>query len=136
MKRLTLTLSIAVSLPRKAVRTYVFSDGTIVPEGAIISATQSATQLDEAYYEHAEVFDGFRFSKLREKAANQEKQDILEETEQNLEDDWKYRYTGTGIGFLAFGGGRHVWYVSQPFSEVRSLIMSMTALVAFSPRLH
>lgn len=93
-------------------RTYVFNDGTEVPQGAIVSATQTATQLDDAYYEHAEKFDGFRFSKLREKVADQEKQDIHEETGEALEEDWKYRYTGTGIGFLAFGGGRHVWYVS------------------------
>ncbi|KAK7680771.1 hypothetical protein QCA50_016079 [Cerrena zonata] len=98
----------ALSLPRKAMRTYVFNDGTEVPQGAIVSATQTATQLDDAYYEHAEKFDGFRFSKLREKVADQEKQDIHEETGEALEEDWKYRYTGTGIGFLAFGGGRHV----------------------------
>lgn len=119
-------------------RTYVFNDGTIVPKGAIISATQSATQIDEAYYEHAEEFDGFRFSKLREKVSSQEKQDAQEETGESLEDDWKYRYTGTGIGYLAFGGGRHVWYVTTHNLSIkdRTLTMSMTVLVASLLRPH
>ena len=90
-------------------RDYVFTDGTVVPKGAIISATQTATQLDEAYYDHAEDFDGFRFSKLREKAVDQEKKDTHEETGESSEEDWRHRYTGTGVGYLAFGGGRHVW---------------------------
>ena len=97
-----------VSLPRKAMREYVFSDGTVVPKGAIISATQSATQLDDAYYERAEVFDGFRFSNLREKVLNKGRQEVHEEGEETTK-DWKLRYTGTGVEFLAFGGGRHVW---------------------------
>lgn len=92
-------------------RSYVFADGTIVPKGAVVSATQTATELDETYYDRAGDFDGFRFSKLREKAADVEKQDIYKETGESKEEDWKYRYTGTGIGFLAFGGGRHVWWV-------------------------
>ena len=87
---------------------YVFSDGTVVPKGAIISATQSATQLDEVYYKRAEMFEGFRFSNLREKVLDRDRQEVREEGEGNTE-DWKLRYTGTGVEFLAFGGGRHVW---------------------------
>lgn len=100
-----------MSLPRKSLRDYTFPDGTTIPAGTMIAAAATATQLDEEFYDRPEEFDGFRFSKLREAAAEAESNLGEEETESGQEEQWRYRLTGTGLGYLAFGGGRHVWYV-------------------------
>ncbi|KAJ6568724.1 cytochrome P450, partial [Mycena capillaripes] len=44
---------------------FTFSDGTTIPYGSFISAT-SAAHYDSANYDHADTFDGFRFSRMRE----------------------------------------------------------------------
>ncbi|TFY80430.1 hypothetical protein EWM64_g3585 [Hericium alpestre] len=98
----------ALSLPRKAMRSYTFRDGTTIPEGTMIAATQTATHLDEAYYLDPDEFDGYRFSKLREQAVGKDQSNNSDETEQGQDEDWRHRLTGTGSGYLAFGGGRHV----------------------------
>jgi cytochrome P450 len=105
---LLLTFSID-SLPRKAMRTYTFRDGTVVPEGATLSAAQTAVHTDSSYYPEAKHFDGFRFYRHRVGATSEKEGE--EAAEDNTEEDWRYRLTGTGLGYLAFGGGRHVWCV-------------------------
>ncbi|OBZ75703.1 Ent-kaurene oxidase [Grifola frondosa] len=97
----------ALSLPRKAMRAYTFRDGTTVPKGAMISATQTATHHDPAYYDSPNDFDGFRFSRVRERAEELHREGE-ELADQSSEDDWRYRLTGTGLNYLAFGGGKHV----------------------------
>jgi len=96
----------ALSLPRKAMRTYTFRDGTVVPEGATLSAAQTAVHTDSSYYPEASDFDGFRFYHHRVSAAGEKEGE--EAADVNAEEDWRYRLTGTGLGYLAFGGGRHV----------------------------
>ncbi|KAI0337447.1 cytochrome P450 [Trametopsis cervina] len=96
----------ALSLPRKALKTYTFRDGTVIPEGATLSATQTAVHYDSTYYENAGQFDGFRFYRQRVSAAGEREGEEL--AEENKEEDWRNRLTGTGVGYLAFGGGRHV----------------------------
>ncbi|OCH94870.1 cytochrome P450 [Obba rivulosa] len=91
----------ALSLPRKALRTYTFKDGTTVPEGAMIAAVQTATHLDPAN-------DGFQFPQICEQALAQERHEGEDVAEDAEEDDWRYRLTGIGLGYLAFGGGRRV----------------------------
>ena len=96
-----------VSLPRKAMRTYTFRDGTVIPEGTTLAATQSATHHDPSCYPDADKFDGFRFYRHRVSAASEKEGE--EAAEENREEDWRNRLPGTGLGYLAFGGGRHVW---------------------------
>lgn len=104
-------------------RTYTFRDGTVVPEGAMISATQTATHYDSAYYPNAAKFDGYRFYNARKLAsAEHEGEEIVEN---NKEEDWRNRLTGTGLGYLAFGGGRHVWYVQKLRIERRMVQLNM-----------
>ena len=106
-----LITAITVSLVRKTMRPYVFRDGTYVPEGMIVTASQTASHTDHDHFEDADRFDGFRFCRARRKAA--EARDT-ESTSERLEeeagsDDWEYRLTSTSTEFLAFGGGKHVW---------------------------
>ncbi|KAI0688712.1 hypothetical protein BC835DRAFT_289249 [Cytidiella melzeri] len=85
----------ALSLPQKAMRTYTSRDGTVVPKGAILSATQTAVHYDSSYYPKANEFDRFRFNNQPIHAAG-EKGGEEEVGEENKEEDWRYRLTGTG----------------------------------------
>ncbi|KAH8105090.1 cytochrome P450 [Cristinia sonorae] len=54
----------ALSLTRKAVKDFTFSDGTFIPKGTIVSATSRATHFDDENYENAEMFDPWRFARM------------------------------------------------------------------------
>lgn len=79
-----------------------------MPAGVMIAATQTATHCDPANYENADKFDGFRFYRLRAGMGGERNGDELTE-EETQEEDWRNRLTGTGLTYLAFGGGKHVW---------------------------
>lgn len=89
---------------------FAFSDGTVVPAGASICAPQIAVHRDQESYEDPGTFDGFRFWRIREKMRDERPGKDGEDDE-----EWRNRLTGTGTGFLTFGGGRHAWYVVQFF---------------------
>src|SRR5438128_105246 len=52
---------IVVSLLRVAVEPYVFSDGTVIPEGTFLVVPSCAIHKDDTYYEDAKVFKPWRF---------------------------------------------------------------------------
>ncbi|KNZ80774.1 Ent-kaurene oxidase [Termitomyces sp. J132] len=56
----------ALIMQRKVLKDFTFSDGTVVPKGHIIAVPNFAMHYDEENYVDASVFDGFRFSKMRE----------------------------------------------------------------------
>lgn len=53
-----------VSMTRKALRPYTFSDGTHIPEGTFVFAGASAMHFDPKHYRNGDRFDGFRFANL------------------------------------------------------------------------
>ncbi|KAJ7131156.1 cytochrome P450 [Mycena epipterygia] len=57
-----------MTLPRKVVDPagFKFSDGTVLPFGSVVNVAGRSEHLDPRNYEDAKVFDGFRFSKMRE----------------------------------------------------------------------
>jgi len=81
----------AISLTRKAVKDFTFSDGTFIPAGTTVSAPMRATHYDENIYEHPEVFDPFRFSDLRETSG----------------ESAKHQLVSTSVEYLVFGHGLH-----------------------------
>lgn len=46
---------------------YTFSDGMRVPAGEVLAVPSGAIHMDPTIYEDPDMFDGFRFSKLRKK---------------------------------------------------------------------
>jgi hypothetical protein len=76
----------AVGFPRMTMQDYTFSDGTSVPSGSFVSAAISATHIDEAYYENAKMFDGYRH--LGKSSG-------------------KHSMSVTSSRYLAFGHGKH-----------------------------
>jgi hypothetical protein len=82
--------TLPVSMSRKVMKDFTLSDGTVLPQGTIVTIASQATRLDSGYYENADVFDPFRFAKDG--------------------DDAKHSFVSTNPDYLAFGHGRHAWY--------------------------
>lgn len=72
-----------------------FSDGTYIPGGTIVAAVATSTHRDGQNYTDADVFDPFRFSRLREQEGEISKQ----------------HYVSTSPTNLGFGHGKHAWCV-------------------------
>ncbi|KAF8515018.1 cytochrome P450 [Hysterangium stoloniferum] len=81
----------AMTLTRKALKDYTFYDGTFIPKGAIISAASGAIHMDDEIYPDARVFNGFRFSEMREKDG------------QGTRDG----FVSTSPDYMSFGHGKH-----------------------------
>ncbi|KAI0060665.1 cytochrome P450 [Artomyces pyxidatus] len=79
----------AIAMKRLSHQPFTFSNGVTIPAGVIVSCPIRATHSDDANYPHADVFDGFRFSKLRES------------------DGTKYQLASTTPDYLAFAHGKH-----------------------------
>jgi cytochrome P450 len=75
-----------------ALKDCTLSNGTFIPAGTFISASSRAIHYDDANYDRADVFDGFRFENLNEG-----------------KDETKYQAVGTAANFLSFGYGKHSW---------------------------
>ncbi|KIJ66616.1 hypothetical protein HYDPIDRAFT_109704 [Hydnomerulius pinastri MD-312] len=80
-----------LSMTRKALRDFTFSDGTVIPKGAYVSVASHATHLDGEVYENAELFDGFRFANMRDEDG----------------EGTKHQFVSTNPEYLTFGHGRH-----------------------------
>ncbi|KAG8219264.1 cytochrome P450 [Butyriboletus roseoflavus] len=80
----------SVSLIRKAMKDFTFSDGTFVPKGTSIVAAARSIHYDEAFYENAHAFEPFRFADLREQDG----------------EDVKHQFVSTTTEYLSFGHGR------------------------------
>ncbi|TCD62554.1 hypothetical protein EIP91_006732 [Steccherinum ochraceum] len=81
-----------MSLTRLAVKDFTFLDGTLIPKGTLVSAPIRAVHFDEEKYEHADVFDSWRFAKM-----------------ENARDSESLRneFVNTRPDFLSFGLGKH-----------------------------
>jgi hypothetical protein len=88
--------SAIVSLIRKVMQPYTFSDGTHIPAGNFVSVPSGPTHYDERFYDHPEKFDGFRFSNMNEEGSSSTKNQLVT----------------TGPAFLPFGHGKVAWCVA------------------------
>ncbi|KAF8549777.1 cytochrome P450 [Imleria badia] len=79
-----------VSLIRKALKDFTFSDGTFVPKGTQIVTAARCVHRDEAVYESALAFDPFRFAHASDEDG----------------DGTKHQYVSTTPEYLPFGLGR------------------------------
>jgi len=88
-----------IALMRKVVAKegFRFSDGTIIPFGSFLATSGRAVQHDSTNYDHPEIFDGFRFARMRD------------ERGQGTADQgiFKSHMVSTSPDHLAFGYGRH-----------------------------
>ncbi|KAF8574245.1 cytochrome P450 [Ramaria rubella] len=80
-----------ITLSRKALKDFTFSDGTRIPKGGFVSTVASAIHRDEALYTDPDTFNGFRFSDIREEEGEGTKNQMV----------------ATSTEYLPFGHGRH-----------------------------
>ncbi|KAF8149663.1 cytochrome P450 [Mycena galopus ATCC 62051] len=92
--------NLAAAMIRKVVAKdgFRFSDGTVLPEGAMVCAAARPIHYDSSIHENATEFDGFRFA--RERAEHGASQDPSQ-------DIFKCQMISTGPDHLAFGTGKH-----------------------------
>ncbi|KAF8575896.1 cytochrome P450 [Ramaria rubella] len=81
----------ALTMTRKALKDFTFSDGTHIPKGALVSAASTATHHNEAMYNNSDTFDGFRFSDIREKDGQ----------------GMTNQFVATNPDYISFGHGKH-----------------------------
>ncbi|KAJ7133819.1 cytochrome P450 [Mycena filopes] len=85
---------------------FTFSDGTNVPCGAFLSVPGTSTHYDQANYENAETFDGFRFSRVRE--LQHGARSAAAKVEDSEEGSFFNRHmVSTAPEHVVFGHGRH-----------------------------
>ncbi|KAI0800572.1 cytochrome P450 [Fomes fomentarius] len=81
-----------LSVFRKAMTDITLRDGTKIPQGAYIAAPATAVHHDESKYMSNDVFDPFRFARLRE---------------QDEHHGVSHQFSNTSPEWLAFGHGRN-----------------------------
>ncbi|KAG9310147.1 cytochrome P450 [Chiua virens] len=81
----------SVSLLRKALKDFTFSDGTFIPKGTSIVVPSRSLHLDNDNYENAHEFDPFRFSNMRGEEG----------------EGTKHHFVSTSLEYLPFGHGKH-----------------------------
>jgi cytochrome P450 len=81
-------------------KSFEFSDGTVIPKGETIVAPMRPIHMDEEIYENPNQFNGFRFSELRKRDG---------ESSRHLSTD-------TSVEFLHFGFGHHTWQYPSKYS--------------------
>ncbi|KAF8627694.1 hypothetical protein AX15_004292 [Amanita polypyramis BW_CC] len=76
---------------RKVMKDFTFSDGTTVPAGNILCVAIACIHTDPDIYANPDIFDGFRFERMR-----------TQEGEEN-----KHTFVSLDLDYLLFGQGRH-----------------------------
>jgi cytochrome P450 len=84
-----------VSIVRKALKDFTFSDGTFIPKGTMIGVASESLHHDEKFYENANVFEPFRFAEMHEEDP----------------EGANYQFISTAIEYLPFGHGKRAWCV-------------------------
>ncbi|KXT16518.1 hypothetical protein AC579_1349 [Pseudocercospora musae] len=90
MKLLDALMCEIVSARRKALKPYVFSDGTRIPAGTMLAVPVYTIARDQAHFSDPEKFDPYRFTKAREGGNNDHLQ-----------------FASVTHGTMAFGCGKH-----------------------------
>ncbi|KAI8990628.1 cytochrome P450 [Trametes punicea] len=79
------------SLTRKVLKDMRLHDGTLIPRGSTIMVAADATHYDGSIYADADVFDPFRFSRMREQDG----------------DGTKGQFVNSTLDYFSFGHGKH-----------------------------
>lgn len=77
-----------VTMDRKVMKPFQFSEGTNVPTGTLISVASGAIHIDGKIYDDPLRFDPFRFERLRQ---------------QDGSEGLQYQFSSTSLEYLGFG---------------------------------
>jgi len=81
----------SVTMVRKAMKDFTFSDGTFIPEGTFVGSAVLPTQHEAEYYDDPDVFSPWRFADARVREG----------------DSGKHTMVSTSAEYHPFGHGRH-----------------------------
>ncbi|KAF9559724.1 cytochrome P450 [Agrocybe pediades] len=81
----------AISMNRKLMKDFTFSNGVTVPAGTHVAVAVNASHMDDHVYDDPQVFKGFRFVDMRD------------EEGENI----KHQIVSLSPDYLTFGTGRH-----------------------------
>ncbi|OBZ73117.1 Ent-kaurene oxidase [Grifola frondosa] len=79
----------ALTISRKAMQDFTFSDGTVIPAGTLVSTASLATHLDESVYADAKKFKPWRFVSAHD------------------DEGGSHQLVSTSTEYTPFGHGRH-----------------------------
>ncbi|KIJ52716.1 hypothetical protein M422DRAFT_156013 [Sphaerobolus stellatus SS14] len=85
----------SVGSSRLTLRDATLADGTVIPEGSVVALAPKPLHLNPEVYSQPEVFDPFRFSKLRQNGKD------------TLQSDAKHSFTTLTNNYIVFGTGKH-----------------------------
>ena len=91
-------------MTRKALKDVTLNDGTFIPRDTLVVAASYPTHYDSSIYENADMFDPFRFSRMREEDG----------------EGTKHQFVNTSIEYIPFGHGKHAWYVLLLHNRVQA----------------
>ena len=92
-----------MSLARKALKDFTFSDGTSIPKGTLVGVAARSVHYDEKFYENPNAFEPFRWADMRG---------------EDEEEGSKYQFVSTATEYLPFGHGKNAWYDVYCLSSV------------------
>ncbi|KZT66093.1 cytochrome P450 [Daedalea quercina L-15889] len=78
----------AISMARKALQDFTFSDGTFIPAGTFVDAPSHSLHHDGRIYKNPHIFDPFRFASSSDEGT-------------------RYQMVATSTDYIPFGHGRH-----------------------------
>ena len=94
-----------VTMERKALKDFTFSDGTFIPKGTHVAVAVHPVHIDGKIYEDPLSFKPFRFAEAHEGV-----------------DDASYainnQLSTTSLQYLLFGHGKHAWSVPRIFEHL------------------
>nr|VWO99889.1 Uncharacterized protein [Ganoderma boninense] len=82
---------VMTTITRKAMKDITLIDGTFIPKGTLLAAAAHPTHHDESIYANAEVYEPFRFAKMRESDG----------------EGLKHQFVNTSVDYVSFGHGKH-----------------------------
>lgn len=85
----------ALTMTRKALQDYTFSDGTFIPKGGFVSAAEMPTHYDSENYDHPEIFNPWRFVELASSTGADDASNL------------RYQMVSTGASYVTFGHGKN-----------------------------
>ncbi|KIL65474.1 hypothetical protein M378DRAFT_24046 [Amanita muscaria Koide BX008] len=80
-----------ITMNRKVLKDFTFSDGTTVPAGGTVMVPFDSVHTDADNYIDPKTFDGFRFEKMRG----------------NDNENLKHQFVSLSVDYVLFGHGRH-----------------------------
>ncbi|KAF9265633.1 cytochrome P450 [Marasmius fiardii PR-910] len=92
-----MSASFSISVQRKPLKDFVFTNGTVVPAGTIIVASPRAIHFNENNYPNPSEFDAFRSYRLREAEGGLKGENL----------SFKHHMTTPETHYLIFGAGKH-----------------------------